>query len=742
MKRIVVAFTVAALAATAISGAQPQTDTIEYANTVKVQPLGGLEDLKNKAVHVVPTPNQLQALKDGYIAFIHFGPNTFSRREWGTGMEDPKMFDLKTLDTDQWAKAMKDAGMTKVLLTVKHHDGFVLWQSRYTDHGIMSTGFRDGKGDILADLARSCKKYGLKLGIYLSPADLYQIENPEGLYGNLSQKTTRTIPRQVEGRPFKNKTTFTFDSIDDYNEYFLNQLFELLTEYGPVDELWFDGAHPKRKGGQTYNREAWMKLIHTLAPNAVVFGYDDIRWCGNESGATRSTEWNVLGYPEHPVTGNKRPNMMGEDLGSLELLGKAEYLHYQPAETNTSIREGWFYRDDDTQRTRSANDVFDIYERSVGGNSIFLLNIPPNREGRFSQTDVDVLEEVGKRIRETYGTNLLAGAKVSAKLMDGDIATFVDASEPLVVTLPGVVTVNRFVVQEPVSERGERIESLKLEAWIDGAWKEVASCTNVGFKRIVRFADVSTSRMRVTVTGTRAEPYFAEISAHFYAARPPQLDVVRSVDGMVTIAPSRDKFGWKNSGENAAANLNAGMKIYYTVDGSMPTTASSIYTAPFMIDNSPVKAMAVVNGESGPVTDVRFGYVKKYWKLVGKCSEVEKHSVMDAFDANPNTYWKSAGLDSSEIVIDFGQSQKIKGFTYTPQTANADGMISKWKVAVSDNGKKWRDAGTYEFGNLINDPSPREQRLSKMMKGRYVKLTPIETAENTPCVTVAEMDIF
>ena len=147
----------------------------------------------------------------------------------------------------------------------------------------MSSPFRDGKGDVLKELSESCKKYGLKLGVYLSPADLFQIENKDGLYGNLSEYTERTIPRPVEGRPFENNTTFTF-KVDDYNEYFLNQLFELLTEYGPIDEVWFDGAHPKRKGGQTYNYLAWKELIRTLAPKAVIFGKEDIRWCGNESG--------------------------------------------------------------------------------------------------------------------------------------------------------------------------------------------------------------------------------------------------------------------------------------------------------------------------------------------------------------------------------------------------------------------------------------------------------------------------
>ncbi len=735
MKKLFATLTGALLAA----GAFAQTEEIGYANTIKVEPLSGIEDLKNKAVHVVPTPNQLKALDDGFIAFVHFGPNTFSRREWGTGMEDPKIFSPKSIDTDQWVKAMKDAGMKKVLLTVKHHDGYVLWQSRYTAHGIMGSDYMGGKGDVLADLAKSCRKYGLKLGVYLSPADLYQIENPEGLYGNLSPKTTRSIPRQVEGRPFENKTTFTFDGIDDYNEYFLNQLFELLTEYGPIDEVWFDGAHPKSKGGQTYNYKAWKELIHTLAPNAVIFGREDIRWCGNEAGHTRPTEWNVVGYEFNPDTANVFHDMTGADLGSLDVLGKSKYLHYQPAETDVSIREGWFYRDDDTQRSRSANDVFDMYERSVGGNAILLLNIPPNREGRFSQTDVDVLEEVGERIRETYGTNLLVGAKVSGKLMDGDITTFVDASDPLVITLPKTVTVNRFMVQEPVSERGERIESLKLEAWVDGDWKEVANCTNVGFKRILRFAGINTDRLRVTVTGTRAEPYFAEVSAHFYEARPPQLVSTRTLEGMVTIEPKRESF---SSDAAVAANLAAGTTIYYTTDGSQPTEASKVYSGPFKMGDGVVKAMAVLNGQTGPVMDARYGFIKSGWKLLSVSSATENHEGNLAFDANPRTYWKSADGKVRSIAIDLGVSKKLTGFIYTPQTRNREGMIAKWRVEVSRDGKKWRDAGTYEFGNLINDPTPREQLLDKTVNGRYVKFTALETAADSPCATIAEIDLF
>ncbi|MCK5821943.1 MAG: alpha-L-fucosidase, partial [Bacteroidales bacterium] len=345
--------------------------------TIKIDQDDTPEQIVQKAAMVRPTPNQYDYKKLEFTCFVHFGPNTFTRKEWGNGFEDPRIFDLQNLDTDQWCEAARSAGMKLVVFTAKHHDGFCLWQSRYTKHGVISSPFQNGKGDVLKELSESCMKYGLKLGVYLSPADLFQIENKDGLYGNLSKYTERIIPREADGQPFKNKATFTA-FVDDYNEYFMNQLFELLTEYGPIHEVWFDGAHPKRKGGQTYNYLAWKELINTLAPDAVIFGKDGVRWCGNESGKTRDSEWDIVTFDENPAQMNMFPDMHG-DLGSREKLLQGKYLHYLPAETNTSIREGWFFRDDVKQRVRSADDVFDMYERSVGGNSTFLLNIPPNR---------------------------------------------------------------------------------------------------------------------------------------------------------------------------------------------------------------------------------------------------------------------------------------------------------------------------------------------------------------------------
>lgn len=590
--------------------------TKKYCNTVKTEG-DDVRTIIEKAANVIPTRQQMEALDREFIAFVHFGPNTFTCKEWGDGFESPGTFALKEADTDQWCKAMKDAGMTMVIFTAKHHDGFVLWQSRYTRHGIMSTGFQDGKGDIMKDLSESCRKYGLKLGVYLSPADLYQIESPDGLYGNLSKPSLRTIPREVGGRPFANKTTFRFN-VDDYNEYYLNQLFELLTEYGPIYEIWLDGAHPKQKGGQTYNYKAWKELIRTLAPEANIFGREDIRWCGNEAGRTRDTEFNVVPYMENPDTLSQFKDMMANPLAGREELYQGKWLHYQPTEVNTSIRDGWFYRDDDHQMTRSADNVFDIYERSVGGNAIFLLNIPPNHEGRFAQKDVEVLEETGRRIRSTYGNNLLADATGARELLDNDNDTYIslEDGDNIIITLPEKRTINRIVLQEAIATVGERAEMFAVDALQDGEWHEIAASTNIGHKRILRFNDIETNGLRFRLIGSRAPVAISGISAHYSQWAP--------FNGLAFRAPRMleyDATAWKNDGQ----------------------------------------------------------------------------------------YHK----------IDLGKALWLNGIVYSPQgvTGNIKGEIS-----VSSDGATWQAMSSFEFGNLINDPSPRYVHFHNGVNCRYIKI--------------------
>lgn len=715
---------------------------LTFRNSYEVSDDDTREIILDKAVHVVPGANQLRALEDGFIAFIHFGPNTFTGMEWGTGKEDPSVFALKSLDTDQWCRAIRDAGMKTVILTVKHHDGFVLWQSRYTRHGIMSTDFLGGQGDVLASLSKSCRKYGLRLGVYLSPADLYQIESPDGLYGNLSEYSMREIPRRTEGRPFADTSVFHVMT-DDYNEYFMNQLFEILTEYGPVHEVWFDGAHPKRKGGQRYNYEAWETIIHRLAPEAVIFGRADLRWCGNEAGATRKEEWNVVAYPEKPSQGMPYPDLTDDDLGSRDRLYASRYICYQPAETNTSIREGWFYRDDETQQVRSADDVFDIYERAVGGNSVFLLNIPPNKEGRLSDRDVAVLKEVGRRIRKTYGKDLFRKAVAPEEIIDGCDSTYVTVEEggSILISLPSPVTFNRLMLGEAVGKMSERVEHHKVEAYTDGEWRQIAEGPNIGFRRILRFPTVTADSIRVTFDRLRAPAAIAEISAHYYKAGPPMLYAERDMDGNVTIGVSSSQFGWKPHGENASENLSPEYEIFYTVDGSRPDRKSQKYEGPFKADDVELKAVACSGGRYGALLSERIGHMKSSWTLSAEA--VSATDPAAAADEDQATVW---AFDFSSgkciLTVDLGDVRPFSGFEYVPSSERGYGLLERGEVSISEDGMHWEDKGEFFFGNIVNDPSPRTWWCGALSSARCVRISVTAVAGSTGSVAVAEINVF
>ena len=741
MKRLNAIVMLFGLTVLAASCSRPVPEGLPYVETVRVEADDTPDEIVRKAANLVPSPRQAEALENGFIAFLHFGPNTFTQREWGTGFEDPAVFDLKELHTDDWCRQMADAGMKMAILTVKHHDGFCLWQTRYTTHGIMSTGYKDGKGDILRELSESCRKYGLKLGIYLSPADLYQIESPDGLYGNLSEKTPRTIPRPVEGRPFENKTTFNF-TVDDYNEYFLNQLFELLTEYGPISEVWFDGAHPKRKGGQTYDYTAWRELIRTLAPEATVFGREDIRWCGNEGGSTRDAEFNVVTFAEDPAVMTEFYDMYGE-LGTRKVyegLEKPFYLHYEPCETNTSIRAGWFFSDDDTQEVRSADDVFDIYERAVGGNSIFLLNIPPNREGRFSERDAAVLREVGSRIRETYGEgrNLLSRARGPKKVLDGRNDSYADA-DGLVIRLRKPVTINRIVLREPVTKVGERIETHAIDAMIEGDWKEIVQGTNVGFRRILRFADVTTDAIRIRVTASRAEPLLSSVEAYHYRTRPPALEAIQHPDGTVSLQPVFQSMHWWSFRNNAAEDLYAGYRILYTTESGAEMQP---YEGPFLLENGDLRAVAELNGERGPELSMHVGWAKKDWKILACSSEYPGQFARNAIDGRSSTSWQSGDGARQFISIDLGAVRELRGFAYTPHAMTKESMIERGVFRISADGRNWKDAETFEFGNLLNDPTRRTHMFAKPLNTRYIQILSTGIAGGGNAAGMAELDLF
>ena len=742
-----------------------------YVQTVKI-PEGFTHDQKVElSAMVVPHPRQMKWFEDEFFGFIHFGPNTYSGREWGTGFEDAALFNPGDLDTDQWCEIMKAAGIRRVIMVVKHHEGYCLWQTRYTSHSVASSPWRDGQGDVLRELVESCDKYGLRLGIYLSPADLYQIESQGGYYGNGSEFSSRVIPRKVDGRPFRDQRTFKY-LVDDYNEYFLNQLFELLTEYGPVYEVWFDGANPKPGTGQKYTYDSWYEMIYELAPEAVIFGKGpDVRWCGNEGGSTRDDEYNVIPLNVSPDSFDwpdmRELNIAGRD----RITEETAYFHYYPAETNTSIRHGWFWRNDEEQQVRTADDVFDIFERSVGGNSVFHLNIPPDTLGRFSGRDSEVLVEVGRRIKMVYGHNLIEDATVSfsednhqnkpalkllpnlrkrtldyfsgnrhkpGNMMDGNTDTWWQSPAKeavIIVALPEPRRVNRFMIREPIAFSGERIEEHRLEARSGGEWIPVAEGKTVGHKRILRFPPVNTDSFRISVNMARLRPSISAISAHFYDEPPKPVVVRRESDGLVSMGVGLS-FVWNYHGMADQSQV-----IYYTFDGSEPSTQSAIYEGPLEMPlGGHIRARAYSGEKTGSITEVRIGIDRKGWSATDSEGRVEEPSRV--LNGNARSRWISgeSSPGGHSITIDMKQIYTISGFSYMPDFAG--GFIESYHVEISADGVAWKTVHQGSFGNIMNDPGIRRVLLDRGYEARYLKLSGLTAPGGLKRVGAVEIEVF
>ena len=746
-----------------------------FVHQVPLNPSDTAETILQKAANVVPSPRQLAFHQMEFTCFIHFGPNTFTGMEWGNGKENPAIFNPgETLDTDQWCRVAKDAGMRMMVITVKHHDGFCTWQTRYNDRfSVRGIPWRDGKGDVLRELADSCRKHGLKLGVYLSPADLYQIENKDGLYGNGSaykDSVIPTDPASFQKAPDQLRADKPADApvfrikADDYNRYFMNQLYELLTEYGPIHEVWFDGAHPKRKGDQKYLKEEWFDLIRKLAPEAVIFGGPDVRWCGNEAGKTRAAEWNVIPVQGIVESGVDRPD---DDIGSNSKVVSPEHtvygqkytarqLFYIVPEINTSIRAGWFWRNENEQAVRTADDVFDIYERAVGGNGIFLLNVPPDKTGRFGARDVACLEEVGRRIRATYGTReSIKGATSDAPaVLDDDLTTFwqpASGKGEFTVRFPKARTINRIVLQEAISKVGQRVIRHAFDADVAGTWREVATAETIGYKRILRFPAVEASAFRVRVLESRSIPSIATFSAHFYQAPPPSLEVRRGADGLIAIRPPTTAgFGWKPHGQGDPSGAGT-VRIHYTTDGSEPGAGSPRYDKPFALpDGGRIRAMAFAGDQSGPACDVRVSIDRSAWKIRACSSEQSaQYAGAKAIDGDPSTYWHSrwspADPHPHQLEIDLGGEHPIGGITYLPRQDKAvpDGMVETGEISFSSDGKTWSKAQLFRLGNLVNDPSERTIMLEVPQNGvRYVRFVSTAGAAGKPYAGAAEIGVL
>lgn len=452
-----------------------------YVKHVEFPPNATLEQKVDMAARLIPTPQQLSWQQMELTAFLHFGINTFTGREWGDGKEDPALFNPSELDAEQWVRSLKDAGFKMVLLTAKHHDGFCLWPTATTKHSVASSPWKNGQGDVVKELRKACDKYGMKFGVYLSPWD----RNAE-CYGD--------SPR--------------------YNEFFIRQLTELLTNYGEVHEVWFDGANGEGPNGkkQVYDWDAFYKTIQRLQPKAVmaIMG-DDVRWVGNEKGLGRETEWNATvltpGIYARSAENNKRLGVFSKaaDLGSRKMLEKATELFWYPSEVDVSIRLGWFYHAEQDNQVKSLAHLTDIYFKSVGYNSVLLLNIPPDRRGLIHENDANRIKELASYVKKTFADN---------QVEKGNAAWTAKAGESKVYKLKKDALVNTFLIQEDIS-KGQRIEDFTIEVFTNGAWRHVAEGTTVGYKRLVRFSDSKAEKLRVTVNAARGTANISNIGLYY-----------------------------------------------------------------------------------------------------------------------------------------------------------------------------------------------------------------------------------
>ncbi len=474
----------------------------------------GIEE-DRRLILAVPHPRQVAYQELEFMCFAHFTVNTYTGREWGLGDEPESIFNPAKMDAGQWAAAAKAGGMRGIILTCKHHDGFCLWPSRYTEHSVKNSPYKGGKGDIVREVSDACRANGLKFGVYLSPWD-------------------RSCPLYGQGKP--------------YDDYYVNQLEELLTDYGEVCVVWLDGACGEGPNGkvQRYDWERYFETVRRLQPNACIFGCGpDIRWCGNEAGKTRPSEWSVV--PADMASAERVADRSQKeddrkfrergidstlmDLGSRQKLKNEPNLIFYPAETDFSIRPGWFYHPEEDDRVRSFENLKDIYLKTVGGNANMLLNIPPTPEGLFHETDVKTLAALGSFIRGAFAENLAETAHfASFPPVDKNGSTIEnvrlenydtyfenpEGERELTVRLrwEEVQKLEYLVLKEQIffSQRVESFTVSYLNA--DGSETEYESCTVIGHKRIVALNGLRTKELIVRITDARVAPVLSFLGVY------------------------------------------------------------------------------------------------------------------------------------------------------------------------------------------------------------------------------------
>ena len=554
MKKLILS---TALLAAICTAGQAQEKNDYYVKHVEFPQGATLEQKVDMAARLVPTPQQLEWQQMELTAFLHFGINTFTGREWGDGKENPALFNPTDFDAEQWVRSLKEAGFKMAILTAKHHDGFCLWPTKTTGHSVAASPWKDGKGDVVRELRDACDKYGIKFGVYLSPWD-----RNASCYGDSPK----------------------------YNEFFIEQLTELLTNYGEVHVVWFDGAYGEGPNGkkQEYDWTAILSTIRRLQPRAVtaIMG-DDVRWVGNERGLGRETEWSATVLTPGTYARCEEQNKAlgvkatSKDLGGRDMLVNAKELFWYPSEVDVSIRPGWFYHQQEDNQVKSLKHLTDIYFKSVGYNSVLLLNIPPDQRGRISDADVNRLKEFADYRKEIFADNRVKGGLKAWTARPGDTRVY---------QLKPKSEINVVMLREDIS-KGQRMEAFTVEALTADGWKEIAKGTTVGYKRLIRIPAVEARQLRVKVDACRLAANISEVAAYYArpleesAAKENWNDLPRTAWKQVTAAPlvidlgkAVDMTGFVYAPANAEAKPTMAFryKFYISTNGrdwkEVPTT--------------------------------------------------------------------------------------------------------------------------------------------------------------------------
>ncbi|AYN66402.1 alpha-L-fucosidase [Euzebyella marina] len=650
-----------------------------------------------KPVGPLPSERQLAWHELEYYAFIHFNMNTFTDMEWGLGGESPDTFNPSELDTRQWAKVAKDAGMKGIIITAKHHDGFCLWPTKTTEHSVKNSPWKDGNGDLIKDLSEACKEFGLKFGVYLSPWDRNDADYGKPAY------------------------------VARYHE----QLRELLTNYGEVFEVWFDGANggtgyygganeERKIDNKTYYEwDRVTEIVRELQPNAVIFsdGGPDIRWVGTEEGFANETNWSIMRrdeiYPGWPRYKELRS-------------GHQDGTHWLPAEVNTSIRPGWYYHPREDHQVKSLARLVQTYYESIGRNGNFLLNLPVDTRGLVHETDVKQLLALKNQIDKDFAHELAEGIKVQAsnvrgengqyaanQVNDGDVETYWATDDKvttasLTFEFDKPTEVNRILLQEYIP-LGQRVIRFSVEAEVDGSWKKIDEQTTIGNKRILRFETVKASKVRVNFLESKGPLVISNIELY----RAPNFlttpFVSRARNGEVTLTVADDE-----------------VDIYYTLDGSEPTNKSDKYEKPFLVSEATTLKSIGYDAETGEQSETQLTYIdipKSDWKVV-KVSSGKIEDAGKMIDENPDSSWATErGVKSpQEVTIDLGKKHMLTGFTYLPiQDRYPFGIITDYEFSVSVDGKSFRTVSKGEFGNVVNNRILQTVNF-KPVSARYIRL--------------------